>query len=185
VLVGVEFKDQMATVVGNSLDCILANLGWVFVLSPYAVVGLALGFFCFRRGMLNLISTAAAERALAEPSRFTPEPIRLQFVRATDVCRAGINARHLLPNRGTHLVTPRHVFRAVREMVQPVDQLEDVHGRSRARYTRALGAGATAGTAIAAAGRLERRGGRSGSARARAKLRGAWAGRFRHPRAGL
>src|ERR687898_3362757 len=82
VLVGVLFQDDLATVVGDVLSWVLENLGWLFGLSTpnteaaaatamewtyfhwalhpwalYAIVGLALGYFCFRRGMPNLISS--------------------------------------------------------------------------------------------------------------------------------
>ena len=36
VLVGVLFKDDMATVVGDILSWVLTNLGWLFVLSTAA-----------------------------------------------------------------------------------------------------------------------------------------------------
>src|SRR5918994_316866 len=83
VLVGVLFQDDLATVVGDVLSWVLENLGWLFGLSTpnteaaaatamewtyfhwalhawalYAVVGLALGYFCFRKGLPNLISSA-------------------------------------------------------------------------------------------------------------------------------
>jgi glycine betaine transporter len=45
VLVGVLFKDDLATVVGDMLSWILTNLGWVFVLSTAAFVTFVL-FLC-------------------------------------------------------------------------------------------------------------------------------------------
>src|SRR5919205_2447028 len=45
VLVGVVFKDELATVVGDVLSWILANLGWVFVLSTAAFLTFTL-FLC-------------------------------------------------------------------------------------------------------------------------------------------
>jgi hypothetical protein len=42
-----------------------------------------------------------------------------------------------------HVVAERAVFGASDELVELVDQLEEVHGRSGARYTRGLGAGVT------------------------------------------
>src|ERR671924_393769 len=46
VLVGVLFQDELATVVGDVLSWILANLGWVFVLSTAAFLTFVL-FLCF------------------------------------------------------------------------------------------------------------------------------------------
>jgi glycine betaine transporter len=54
VLVGVVFKDEMATVVGDSLDWILGNLGWLFVLSTTCILALLLFLAVTPYGRLRL-----------------------------------------------------------------------------------------------------------------------------------
>jgi len=54
VLVGVLFQDELASVVGDVLDWVLKNLGWMFVLSTAAFL-ILVGFLAFSRyGKLRL-----------------------------------------------------------------------------------------------------------------------------------
>ncbi len=54
VLVGVLFKDEMATVVGDMLSWILTNLGWLFVLSTAAFLTFVLFLCVSRYGRIRL-----------------------------------------------------------------------------------------------------------------------------------